>query len=94
MGRSPARQARGRSALEAAHEVTQDEARGGRVHGRDLGADRLGLACVSMLAITAMASPFAPLTPAMTAFRHSMITTCILAANTVAILFYLHRKAR
>lgn len=50
--------------------------------------------CVSMLAITAMASPFAPLTPAMTAFRHSMITTCILAAKTVAILFYLHRKAR
>ena len=47
-----------------------------------------------MLAITAMASPFAPLTPAMTAFRHSMITTCILAAATVAILFYLHHKAR
>ena len=50
--------------------------------------------CVSVLAITAMASPFAPLTPAMTAFRHSMMTTCILASDTVAVLFYLHRKAR
>jgi hypothetical protein len=48
---------------------------------------------VRLLAITAMASPFAPLTPAMTAFRHSMITTCILAADTIAILFYLHCKA-
>ena len=50
--------------------------------------------CVSVLTITAMTSPFAPLTPAMTAFRHSMITTHILPAGTVAILFYLHRKAR
>ena len=41
-----------------------------------------------------MVSAFVPLTDDLTAYRHSMMTTSVLAIVTMVIFFYLHRKAR
>ena len=56
--------------------------------------ERIGLVCAGLCVITAMVSAFVPLTDDMTAYRHSMLTTCVLAVVTVVIFFYLRRKAR
>ena len=56
--------------------------------------ERIGLGCAGLCVVTAMVSAFVPLTDDMTAYRHSMLTTCVLAVVTVVIFFYLRRKAR
>lgn len=56
--------------------------------------ERIGLVCAGLCVVTAMVSAFVPLTGEMTAYRHSMLTTCVLAVVTVVIFYYLRRKAR
>ena len=41
-----------------------------------------------------MVSALVPLPDNMTAYRYSMLTTCVLTVVTVVIFFYLRRKAR
>ena len=57
-------------------------------------AERIGLVCAGLCVVTAMVSAFVPLTDDMTAYRYSMLTTCVLAVVTVVIFSYLRRKAR
>ena len=56
--------------------------------------ERIGLVCAGLCVVTAMVSAFVPLTDDLTAYRHSMLTTCVLAVVTVVIFSYLRRKAR
>ena len=56
--------------------------------------ERIGLVCAGLCVVTAMVSAFVPLTDDLTAYRHSMMTTCVLAIVTMVIFFYLRRKAR
>ena len=56
--------------------------------------ERIGLVCAGLCVITAMVSAFVPLTDDLTAYRHSMMTTSVLAIVTMVIFFYLRRKAR
>lgn len=56
--------------------------------------ERIGLVCAGLCVVTAMVSAFVPLTHDLTAYRHSMLTTCVLAAVTMVIFSYLRRKAR
>ncbi len=56
--------------------------------------ERIGLVCAGLCVVTSMVSAFVPLTREMTAYRHSMMTTCVLAVVTVVIFSYLRRKAR
>ena len=56
--------------------------------------ERIGLVCAGLCVVTSMVSAFVPLTDDMTAYRHSMLTTCVLAVVTVVIFVYLRRKAR
>ena len=56
--------------------------------------ERIGLICAGLCVVTAMVSAFVPLTDDLTAYRHSMMTTCVLAVVTVVIFYYLRRKAR
>ncbi len=56
--------------------------------------ERIGLVCAGLCVVTAMVSAFVPLTGEMTAYRHSLLTTCVLAVVTVVIFYYLRRKAR
>ena len=56
--------------------------------------ERIGLVCAGLCVITAMVSAFVPRTGEMTAYRHSMMTTSVLAIVTMVIFFYLRRKAR
>lgn len=56
--------------------------------------ERIGLVCAGLCVVTAMVSAFVPLTDDMTAYRYSMLTTCVLAVVTVVIFSYLRRKAR
>ena len=56
--------------------------------------ERIGLICAGLCVVTAMVSAFVPLTDDLTAYRHSMMTTCVLAIVTMVIFFYLRRKAR
>ena len=56
--------------------------------------ERIGLVCAGLCVVTAMVSAFVPLTDDLTAYRHSMLTTCVLAVVTVVIFYYLRRKAR
>lgn len=56
--------------------------------------ERIGLVCAGLCVVTAMVSAFVPLTGEMTAYRHSMLTTCVLGVVTMVIFFYLRRKAR
>ena len=56
--------------------------------------ERIGLVCAGLCVVTSMVSAFVPLTDDMTAYRYSMLTTCVLAVVTVVIFFYLRRKAR
>ncbi len=41
-----------------------------------------------------MVSAFVPLTDDMTAYRHSMLTSCVLGAVALVNWIYLRRKAR
>lgn len=56
--------------------------------------ERIGLVCAGLCVVTAMVSAFVPLTREMTAYRYSMLTTCVLGVVTMVIFFYLRRKAR
>ena len=56
--------------------------------------ERIGLVCAGLCVVTAMVSAFVPLTDDLTAYRHSLLTTCVLAVVTVVIFYYLRRKAR
>ena len=56
--------------------------------------ERIGLVCAGLCVVTAMVSAFVPLTDDLTAYRHSMMTTSVLAIVTMVIFFYLRRKAR
>ena len=56
--------------------------------------ERIGLVCAGLCVVTSMVSAFVPLPDNMTAYRYSMLTTCVLTVVTVVILFYLRRKAR
>lgn len=56
--------------------------------------ERIGLVCAGLCVVTAMVSAFVPLTDDLTAYRHSMMTTSVLAVVTMVIFFYLRRKAR
>lgn len=56
--------------------------------------ERIGLVCAGLCVVTAMVSAFVPLTDDMTAYRYSMLTTCVLGLVTMVIFFYLRRKAR
>ena len=56
--------------------------------------ERIGLICAGLCIVTAMVSAFVPLTDDLTAYRHSMMTTSVLAIVTMVIFFYLRRKAR
>ena len=56
--------------------------------------ERIGLVCAGLCVVTAMVSAFVPLTDDLTAYRYSMLTTCVLALVTVVIFSYLRRKAR
>lgn len=56
--------------------------------------ERIGLACAGLCVVTSMVSALVPLPDDMTAYRYSMLTTCVLAAVTVVIFSYLRRKAR
>ena len=56
--------------------------------------ERIGLVCAGLCVVTAMVSAFVPLTDDLTAYRQSMMTTCVLAAVTMVIFSYLRRKAR
>ena len=56
--------------------------------------ERIGLICAGLCVVTAMVSAFVPLTDDLTAYRYSMLTTCVLALVTVVIFSYLRRKAR
>ena len=56
--------------------------------------ERIGLVCAGRCVVTAMVSAFVPLTDDLTAYRYSMLTTCVLALVTVVIFSYLRRKAR
>ena len=56
--------------------------------------ERIGLVCAGLCVVTAMVSAFVPLTNDMTAYRHSMLTSCVLGAVTLVSWIYLHRKAR
>lgn len=56
--------------------------------------ERIGLVCAGLCVVTAMVSAFVPLTDDMTAYRHSMLTTCVLGVVAMGCLFYLRRKAR
>lgn len=56
--------------------------------------ERIGLVCAGLCVVTAMVSAFVPLTDDLTAYRHSMMTTSVLAIVTTVIFFYLRRKAR
>ena len=44
--------------------------------------------------VTAMVSAFVPLTDDMTAYRNSMLTSCVLGAVALVSWIYLRRKAR
>ena len=59
-----------------------------------LRSERIGLVCAGLCVVTAMVSAFVPLTDDLTAYRHSMMTTSVLAIVTMVIFFYLRRKAR
>ena len=56
--------------------------------------ERIGLVCAGLCVVTAMVRAFVPLTDDLTAYRHSMMTTSVLAIVTMVIFFYLRRKAR
>ena len=56
--------------------------------------ERIGLVCAGLCVVTAMVSAFVPLTDDMTAYRHSMLTSCVLGAVTLVSWIYLRRKAR
>lgn len=56
--------------------------------------ERIGLVCAGLCVVTAMVSAFVPITPEMTAFRLSMMTSSVLAIVTLVVFFYLRRKAR
>ena len=56
--------------------------------------ERIGLVCAGLCVVTAMVSAFVPLTDDLTAYRYSMLTTCVLVVVTMGCLFYLRRKAR
>ena len=56
--------------------------------------ERIGLVCAGLCVVTSMVSALVPLPDNMTAYRHSMLTTCVLAVITMVIFFYLRRKAR
>ena len=56
--------------------------------------ERIGLVCAGLCIVTAMVSAFVPLTDDMTAYRHSMLTSCVLGAVTLVSWIYLRRKAR
>lgn len=56
--------------------------------------ERIGLVCAGLCVVTSMVSALVPLPDNMTAYRHSMMTTSVLAIVTMAIFFYLRRKAR
>ena len=56
--------------------------------------ERIGLVCAGLCVVTAMVSAFVPLTDDLTAYRYSILTTCVLALVTVVIFSYLRRKAR
>ena len=56
--------------------------------------ERIGLVCAGLCVVTAMVSAFVPLTDDLTAYRHSMMTTSVLAIVTMVIFFFLRRKAR
>ena len=56
--------------------------------------ERIGLVCAGLCVVTSMVSALVPLPDNMTAYRHSMLTTCVLAVVTMVIFFYLRRKAR
>lgn len=56
--------------------------------------ERVGLVCAGLCVVTAMVSALVPLPDDMTAYRHSMLTTCVLAVVTMVIFSYLRRKAR
>ena len=56
--------------------------------------ERIGLVCAGLCVVTSMVSALVPLPDNMTAYRHSMMTTSVLAIVTMVIFFYLRRKAR
>ncbi len=56
--------------------------------------ERIGLVCAGLCVVTAMVSAFVPLTGEMTAYRHSMLTSCVLGAVALVSWIYLRRKAR
>ena len=56
--------------------------------------ERIGLVCAGLCVVTSMVSALVPLPDNMTAYRHSMLTTCVLAVVTMVIFFFLRRKAR
>ena len=56
--------------------------------------ERIGLVCAGLCVVTSMVSALVPLPDNMTAYRYSMLTTCVLALVTVVIFSYLRRKAR
>ena len=56
--------------------------------------ERIGLICAGLCIVTAMVSAFVPLTDDMTAYRHSMLTSCVLGAVALVNWIYLRRKAR
>ena len=54
--------------------------------------ERIGLVCAGLCVVTAMVSAFAPLTGEMTAYRHSMLTTCVLTFVTMTCFLLLRMK--
>ena len=56
--------------------------------------ERIGLVCAGLCVVTSMVSALVPLPDNMMAYRHSMMTTSVLAIVTMVIFFYLRRKAR
>lgn len=56
--------------------------------------ERIGLVCAGLCVVTSMVSALVPLPDNMTAYRHSMMTTSVLAIVTMGCFFYLRRKAR
>ena len=56
--------------------------------------ERIGLVCAGLCVVTSMVSALVPLPDNMTAYRHSTLTSCVLAVVAMGCLFYLRRKAR
>ncbi len=54
--------------------------------------ERVGLVCSGLSIVTAMVSAFVPRTDDMTAYRHSMLTTCVLAFVTMTCFLLLRMK--